>query len=66
MGFHFRSMEADGHYLVQDDVAGIVGSVTKVEAGGWRAYDITGDELSGAVVYPTRDEAAEAIVEATP
>jgi hypothetical protein len=59
-------MEADGHYLVEDDVAGIVGSVSKVEAGGWRAYDVTNDELPGATVYQTRDEAAEAIVEATP
>lgn len=59
-------MEQDGHYLVEDDVAGIVGTVSKVDGGGWRAYDVSNDELPGASVYATRDEAAEAIVEASP
>ena len=60
-GYKYRALEADGHYEVIEDTAGIVGTVAKTVDGWWRGYGIDGSELSGAPAFRTRDEAAEAL-----
>lgn len=64
--YHFHSMEADGRYLVTHDISGILGEIQKTPDDNWRAYQPTGDEVPGGAVYRTRDEAAEALSEASP
>jgi hypothetical protein len=60
-GHRFQAHELPDHYHVATPSGLVIGSVVKVPDGGWRAYDASGDEVAGGVVYGTRELAADAI-----